>query len=436
MSNVLKGIKVLDVAQVAAVPMCARHLADYGADVIHVEHAKRGDSWRVQQAGHGGGSGVPSEINYTWEAYNRNKRSLSLDLSRDSGKEILYKLVEDTDIFLTNLLIPEREKHKVNYEILKGINPKLIYGSLTGHGKKGPYRDTPAYDTTVFWGRSGVSRTLTNPGMSGPGLRPTIGDVVAGSNLAFGIMMALYHRDKTGIGQNIEVSLLQTGIYQLTFDVSCALATGIDPIDYKTTTLQEMDADVVEKGNRLKAQLKETMTQLGDLYRENAPNPLANLYFTRDNKQIIFNALQADRYWPRFCRIIKRPDLLNNPKYSTTDARKENNRELYHILRDTFLSKTLAEWLPELVDTPFAPMQNTVDVVNDPQAIENDMFTSIEHPTYGPMKVIASPLSMSETPATYRLPSPEFSQHTEEILLELGYDWEDIIRFKDDGAVA
>ncbi|HEY91842.1 MAG TPA: CoA transferase [Dehalococcoidia bacterium] len=436
MTAVLEGIKVLDVSQVAAVPMGARHLGDYGADVIHVEHATRGDSWRVLQAGHGGGAGVPSEINYNWEAFNRNKRSLALDLSHESGREILYKLVENADVFLTNLRLPEKEKHKISYEALKLVNPKIIYGSLTGHGTKGFNRETPAYDTTVYWGRSGVSSTLTNPGLSGPALRPAFGDVVAGMSLAFGVMMALYHRDKTGLGQEINISLLLTGIYQLTFDVSAALATGQDIVQYRLNPPEVLDPDLMKRRDGLIAQVQESMAQLGDLYRENAPNPLANLFYTKDGKRIIFNALQPDRFWAEYCRVIERPDLVEDPRFSTTEARAENNTELYHILRDAFLTKTLEEWTPDFVNLPFAPMQDTVDVANDPQAIANDMFIPVEHPTYGPIRVIASPLDLSETPATYRLPAPEFSQHTEEILLEIGYSWEDIAGFKEKGTIA
>jgi len=432
----LEGIKVIDVAQVAAVPMCARHLADFGADVIHVEHAARGDSWRAQQAGHGGGAGVPSEINYNWEAFNRNKRSLALNLSHDLGREIIYKLVEGADVFTTNLRIPEQEKHRVRYDDLRSINPKLIYACLTGHGKKGPNRETPAYDTTVYFGRAGVISTLTVPGLTGPSTRPAFGDVVAGLGLAFGIVTALYHRDRTGVGQEVDMSLLHTGIYQLTFDVSCALATGQDVVEYRLNPPEVLDEELKKQRDELIGEVQEAVGRLGELYRQNAPNPLANRYTTRDGKAIAFNALQPDRYWAEFCRVIERPDLVEDPKFSSTEARTLNKRELYEILNQAFLTRTLAEWTPDFVGLPYAPIQNTVEVANDPQAQANDMFLPVDHPIYGPMKVIANPVNLSETPATYRMPSPEFSQHTEEILLETGYSWEDIARFKEQGVIA
>jgi len=144
MPDVLKGIKVIDVSQVAAVPMCSRHLGDFGADVIHIENPRTGDSWRTLQAGHGGNAGLPSEINYNWENYNRNKKSMTLNIGTDAGREIFYKLIKDADVFVTNLRLYEIEKFKVSYETLKKINPRLIYGALTGFGKKGPDKDMPA----------------------------------------------------------------------------------------------------------------------------------------------------------------------------------------------------------------------------------------------------------------------------------------------------
>ncbi|MEE9557165.1 MAG: CoA transferase, partial [Candidatus Adiutricales bacterium] len=139
MTMALEGLKVIDVAQVAAVPMCARHLADFGADVIHIENAQTGDSWRNLQAGHGGGpAGVPSDLPYNWEAFNRNKKGVAIDLSKEGGRKIIYRLTENADVFVTNLRLSEREKLGVRYEDLIKINPRLIYGSVTGHGMKGP----------------------------------------------------------------------------------------------------------------------------------------------------------------------------------------------------------------------------------------------------------------------------------------------------------
>ncbi|MBW1710777.1 MAG: CoA transferase [Deltaproteobacteria bacterium] len=436
MSKALDDIKVIDVSQVAAVPMCARHLADFGADVIHVENAKTGDSWRNLQAGAGGGpAGTPSDIPYNWEAYNRNKRSLGLDLSKENGRKIVYKLVKDADIFLTNLRLSERKKLGMEYETLKKINPRLVYGSVTGHGLNGPDNDMPAYDTTVYFARSGIHHMLTFPGMAaGPDPRPALGDNVAALGLAFGLMTALHARDKIGQGQEVETSLLYTGIYQLTFDMAGTLVTGEDHTQYRLDNYEGTEEEIKER-DELIAGVQAAVGRLGAFYRARHPNPLANTLVTKDGKVVRFNALQPDRYWTKFCKIFEIEDLEHDPKFATIEARQENRKELNHILEEGFSKKTLDEWRPLIADIPSSPFHTLVDVMNDPQAKANDWFPTFDHPSYGPMKIMANPINLSETPATVRLPAPEFSQQTEEVLLEAGYTWDEIAQFQDEKVI-
>lgn len=435
MSMALEGLKVIDVSQVAAVPMCARHLADFGAEVIHIENAKTGDSWRNIQAGIGGGpAGIPSDIPYNWEAFNRNKRSLAIDLSKEGGRGIIYRLTENADVFVTNLRLGERKRFGVEYKTLNRLNPRLIYGSVTGHGMKGPENDKPAYDTTVYWARSGVDHMLTIPGMSGPNPRPAFGDNVAGLGLAFGVMTALYARDKIGVGQEVDISLLNSGLYQLTFDVAAALATGQDEQEYRVQAFEGTEEER-QHMDELMVEARASLKRLGDFYRERLPNPMANTYETKDGKRIRFTALHADRYWAEFCKLIGRKDLEQNPKFATMDSRRENRKTLYHIFREAFLSKTLDEWRPLISELPAAPLQTLIDVINDPQARANNFFLSYDHPTYKRMEIMNSPVNLSKTPATIRLPAPEFSQHTEEVLLEAGYTWEDIAELKEDEVI-
>jgi len=435
-SMALEGIKVIDVSQVAAVPMCARHLADFGADVLHIENAATGDSWRNLQAGAGGGpAGIPSDLPYNWEAFNRNKRSVAIDLSREGGRKIIYRMVEKADVFLTNLRLIERNKFGLEYETLNTLNPRLIYGSVTGHGRHGPDKDMPAYDTTVFWARSGVSHLLTIPGMSGPNSRPAFGDNVAGLGLAFGVMAALFARDRLGVGQEIDTSLFFTGLYQLTFDVAAALATGRDEMEYRLEEAFEGTEEEREQRDVLIRESRTAIKRLADFYRERLPNPMANTYETWDGKWIRFNALQADRYWAKFCKLIGREELEKDFRFATLEAREENRKELYHIFREAFLIRSLEEWRPLILDLPASPVQNLVEVINDPQVRANNFFLPYDHPTYGPMEIMASPVNMSKTPATIRMAAPEFSQHTEEVLLEEGYSWEDIERFKEEGVI-
>ena len=407
MTFALEGIKVLDVSQVAAVPMAARHLADFGADVIHIEPPVTGDSFRVYQAGIGRGTGgVSSNINYNWENFNRNKRSLALDLSQEGGQEIIYKLLAKTDIFLTNLRLFEREKFSLEYDTLNRLNPRLIYGSLTGYGKNGPDRNAPAYDRIAYWARSGIPHRLSQPGMPPPDPSAAFGDNAAALALTYGVMMALYVRERTGVGQEVDLSLFHTGVYQISYDIAGALVTRQDCQEWKPRS------------------------------KEDAPNPLSMLYETKDGRWLQITIIQPDRYWSRFCQVIERQDLEHDLRFKSFELRLKNHADLYHILEEVFLSKTLDEWKPQLVGIPFSPLQNFIEVINDPQARANDFFVAYDHPTYGHIEVVANPIKLSQTPATIRMPAPEFSQHTEEVLLECGYTWEDIEQFKQQRIIA
>jgi len=436
MDFALEGIKVVDVSQVAAVPMCARHLADFGAEVVHVEHPLRGDSWRIFQKGQGtGSSGVESEVNYNWENFNRNKRSAAIDLAQEKGQKIIYKMVEKADIFMTNLRPFEKKRYRLEYDTLSQINPQLIYGSLTGYGKEGPDIDAPAYDTTAYWARSGIPHRLKAHGAASPGYTAAFGDNVAALGLAFGIVMSLYVRQKTGVGQEVDLSLFNTGVYQIGFDIAGALITGRDFEDWMLDRYKD-DEEKMKRRVELRDAVKEAISPLRDFFSENIPNPLSGAYETKDGRMLTFVILQPDLYWSKFCRAIGREDLENDPRFNSFDARVENCTALYHIFKDIFLTKTLAEWKPRLKELPYALQQNFVEVINDPQARANDFFVPIDHPTYGRIEVIANPVRLSRTPATIRMPAPEFSQHTEEVLLELGYTWEDIAQFKEGGVIA
>ena len=426
MGMALDGIKVVDVSQVAAVPIAARHLADFGADVLHIENPTTGDSWRVYQAGQGTGrAGVPSDINYNWENYNRNKRSVTVDITQEAGQKVTHRFVEQADVFLTNLRPYELERYNMQYDTLKQVNPRIIFGALTGFGKKGPEKDAPAYDATAFWVRSGIPYMFARPGMPNTGFRPAFGDNLAGLAIAFGVMVALHVREKTGVGQELDVALFHAGMYQLGFDIAGALATGLDYADWREEPPPE---DV--------ARVEEALAPVTAFYRSKVVNPLAGRYITKDKRMIVFVVLQPDRYWAKFCRAIEREDLIDDPRFNSYEARVENCQFLYPVFDDIFKTRTLEEWKPLLEGIPYAPHQSLLEAINDPQARANDFFVAYDHPTYGRIEGIANPVKLSETPPTVRMPAPEFGQHTEEVLLEYGYTWEDIARFKEQGVVA
>lgn len=409
MALALEGIKVVDASQVAAVPMAARHLADFGAEVIHIENPAGGDFWRGHHRPGGAArhNAVQSPINYSWENFNRNKRSMTLNLSQQGGQKVLYKMVEKADVFMCNFRPYELEKFNLGYEKLRQINPRLVYASLNGFGGKGADKDAPAFDASAYWVRGGLQYMLTGAaGATPPGFRPAFGDSVAALIVAMGIMIALFVRERTGVGQAVEASLLQTALYQMSFDVAGALVTGRDFSEWRVRS------------------------------REELLNPLAMQYRTKDGRRIAIMAVQPDPYWSRFCQAIERADLEHDPRFASFEPRTENHVELLHILDEVFLTRTLDEWKARLEGVPFAVEQNLLEVINDPQARANDFFVPFDHPTYGRMEVVANPVKLSETPATIRMPAPEFGQHTEEVLLEHGYTWDDIAQLKEQGIIA
>jgi crotonobetainyl-CoA:carnitine CoA-transferase CaiB-like acyl-CoA transferase len=238
-------------------------------------------------------------------------------------------------------------------------------------------------------------------------------------------MTALYVREKTGIGQEIDVSLFHAGLYQLSFDINGALATGLDFSDWR----ENPPAELVEKAQKVNQQIAE-------FYSAKLANPLNAAYDTKGGRRIRVLSLQPDRYWSKFCTAIGRADLANDPRFQTTDGRAQCNTELRQAIGQTMLTRTLEEWVPLLEGMPYAPVQTPKEAAFDPQAMEAGFIVSYDHPATGQVKQLASPIGMSETPATYRLPAPEFGQHTEEVLLEYGYSWEEIAQLKEEGVIA
>jgi crotonobetainyl-CoA:carnitine CoA-transferase CaiB-like acyl-CoA transferase len=410
MTTTLEDIKVIEIAGAAAVPMAGRLLSDWGADVVRIEHPATGDAMRHVQAsaalagtmGGGATTIALSEIPYETLNYNRNKRSLTLDLSQERGQEIVHKLVEKADVLLSNMRPYEMAKWKLEYETLSQLNPRLIYASMNGYGQKGADRNAPGYDIIAAWARSGAQELL-----QASGFRPAFIDNVGGMSMACGIMTALFIRERTGLGQEVSLSLFQTGVFQISYDVAGALVTG------------------------------KNFDEWGITDREDFPNVLSIPYQTKDGRTLRLCILQPDLYWSKFCRSIEREDLEHDPRFATFAAKIENNVALLHILDEVFLSKTLDEWRPRLNEAgiPWSPVQTLQELVNDPQARANDFFVPLDHPTYGRIEVVANPIKLSKTPATVKT-APEFGQHTEEVLLEHGYTWEDITKFKEEKVIA
>jgi crotonobetainyl-CoA:carnitine CoA-transferase CaiB-like acyl-CoA transferase len=405
MAMALEGIKVVEVAQAAAAPMGGRLMADLGADVIHIENPITGDSHRYFQSTpddpRTAGRGVPSNVNYNWELYNINKRGITLNLASEDGRQIIHRLIEKADVFTSNLRPTELEKFKLEYETLNKINPKIIFASLTGYGRNGPNKNSPGYDIISYWARAAIPYL-----MDALGFRPAFGDNLGGLMLAFGIMTALFVRERTGMGQEVDMSLFGLGVFQMSFDVSGALIE------------------------------KREFEEWRPRGREDSRNPLVGMYATKDARQLVLMCLQPDLYWSKVCQAIEREDLIDDPRFNTFEGRATNRMELFSILDEAFMNKSMDEWKPILAGIPSAPIQNLLEVINDPQARANDFYVTLDHPAHGPMEVVAPPVKLSKTPASVRTAAPEFNQHTEEVLLEAGYTWEEIERFSKEGIIA
>ena len=415
MESPLENIKVIEWATMAAAPMAGRLLADWGAEVIHVEHPVSGDPWREWVTVDG--NELPPGTKYSfWEHYNRNKRSITLDLDQEKGLEVLRKLIEGADVFITNRRPYALKKYNLEYESLKGLNPRLIFGSLTGYGRKGPDQDLPGHDILAFWARSGFLYQLQQGDSAppSPGYRTlAAGDKVNALALACGLILAILARERTGLGQEVDVSLLHTGIFTLA------------PIALTLGNFEQLFETPEEYEKYLRRERDEV-------------SPLVISYETRDKRWLQLSLAPPDPYWPTFCRAIERAELEKDPRFDTVESRMENQAALFHLLEEVFREKTLAEWKERFdkLDLLWSPVQSPKEVLADPQVIENDMIVPFEHPEFGPIKVVSNPVKLSQAPATLRRHAPEFGEHTEEVLLEIGYSWDDIEQLRACGVIA
>lgn len=405
MASVLEGIRVIETASAFAGPMAGRLLADWGADVIHVEHPVRGDLSRSRRRGLQSGNSIYSEIDYGAQNHNRNKRSMSLDISKEGGLKVIYGLLKEADVFLSNFRPRELEKFNLEYEDLSRLNPRLVCANMSANGRKGPGGNLPGFEGTSYFSRSGMLHVLQAPGIAPCQIPNGLGDYVAGLALAYGIVGALFMREKTGVGQEVDVSLFQTGVFALSYDVAGALVTRQDR---------------------------------QPVHRKDLANALMNFYQTKDGRWVRFVIAQPDLYWTRFCGALQRKDIETDARFADFDHRVQHHVELFHAVEAAILTRTLAEWAPRFDEAglPWGAVQTLPEVISDPQAKANSFFLPLDHPTHGEMEVVAGPVRLSGSIATAGKPAPEFGQHTEEVLLEYGHSWEDIAQYKEQRVIA
>ena len=405
MSMILEGITVLDWTIFQQGPVASMILGDMGANVIKIEERVGGDLGRgmFKVAGAMVG-GVEIQRNPYFEAGNRNKRSLTVDVKKDKGKEIVYKLVEKADVFVQNFRMGVAERRGLDYETLSKRNPQLIYAHGSGWGPKGPDKDSPSADYTGI-ARSGLMEIAGEPGMDPVPIQGGIADQSGAVMTAMGVLAALLHRERTGVGQKVDASILG-GITYLMGHPLCFC----------------------------------TMANLWGMRigRKTAGNPIWNYYKCADNKWIALAHLSPDKFWPLVCSAMGLEHLEKDPRFDSMEHRTVNSQELIGILDETFASKERPEWevLFKEKGVIFAPVNNTKDVTEDPQMLANDYITEFDHPVFGPTKTIGFPITFEKTPMSIQREAPEFGQHTEEILTEtLGYTWDDIAKLKDEEVI-
>ena len=382
----LQGLRVLEIANWLAVPAAAAMLADMGADVVKIE-PPQGDAWRGFRLDAVYPGSFP--MNYAFALDNRGKRSVVLDFGVSEARDVVMKLVDSADVLLTNLVPERRQRYGLTYQQVSARNPRIIYLGFSGYGSEGPDRDRLGFDYAAFWARSGIMGLIGEPDAPPSPQRPGMGDHSTAPLLVSGVLAALLARERTGRGQEVSGSLLNTGLWVLGTDVQATLVSRQSP--------QRVS-------------------------RTQASNPLWNTYQCRD-AWLMLVMPQPDPYWPAMCAAIDRPELAGDPRFATFDARRANARDLVTLFEAAFLSETRAEWGHRLDrhGLIWAPVQQLADVVEDPQVQANGFFTTVDHPTHGPYQTIGLPLKFSESDVQVRGPAPEIGQHTEEVLLEAGH---------------
>jgi crotonobetainyl-CoA:carnitine CoA-transferase CaiB-like acyl-CoA transferase len=408
MIQVMKGIRVLEVAQFTFVPAAGAILADWGADVIKVEHPVRGDT----QRGFINMGGVTLDpLRHTLiEHPNRGKRSVGIDLATPDGQQVLFELAKTADVFLTNYLPAVRQKNRFDVEHIRAVNPNIIYARGSAYGDKGPERDVGGFDGTAFWSRSGVAHSMTPPELEGPlsqGI-PAFGDSIGGMFIAGGISGALLHRERTGEAVELDVSLLSTAWW----------ASG-------AVIAQGMEKGVITRNS---------MPTSGG----GARNPFSGNFRTSDGGTINLcintpHGLIRDTF-----AHLGIPEAADDPRFADALKLFENSKAASALMVEAFATQPFAYWREHLktMKGQWAPIQSFLELINDAQAIANDMIIEVEGADGGaPLRLVRGPVQFNGEPLqTTR--APQASEHTEIVLLELGLDWDRIEALKSKGAIA
>jgi formyl-CoA transferase len=378
MSGALAKIKIVEAASYVTGPFASQLLADMGADVIKIEEPKRGDPFR--------GWG---EKNYsaTFCSLNRNKRSVTLDLRTEAGRNIAFKLAVGADVLIENFRPGVMDKRGLGYEQIRAANPKIIYCSISGFGQQGPYRDMPGYDT-IGQARSGLLSLLTDPGKP-QGMGISFSDHLTGMYACYGVLAALVNRLITGEGQRVETSLLRASVSFVAENAARYFETG----------------DVPRRAHR---------TKTAGVFA----------FVDQDGRSFVLHMSSPDKFWRGMFEVVGRPQWADDARFRDRKGRIDNHDALSEMLQDIFRKGRREDWLRRLQekDVPAAPLNTLDEVFQDPQVKTYGFPNEVEHPKMGKVKMVGNAVDLSRTPPRMDVPPPMLGEHTEEVLTALGYD--------------
>jgi crotonobetainyl-CoA:carnitine CoA-transferase CaiB-like acyl-CoA transferase len=402
----MEGVRVLEVAQFTFVPAAGAVLADWGADVIKVEHAETGDAQRGLSAlmGMPVGSGSFAPL---MEHPNRGKRSIGLALEQPEALDVLHELIRTSDVFLTNFLPRARRRLGIELDDVRKINPNIVYVRGSGFGAAGPDSEKGGYDSTAFWARGGSALGTTPTDYDGLCTMPAgaYGDSLGGMTIAAGIAAALFARDRTGETSVVDVSLLGVGAWATALSVGFALLAG------------------GPQARRAPGSSART-------------NPLVGNYRTADDRWMVLAMLQPGRYWPEFCQRIDREDLISDERFATVEALMANAASAAELVQQVLATRTLDEWTSRFagMEGQWAIAQDPWEVGQDPAMRANGLIAGVIDSEGTRRELVANPVQFDEKPAQLTR-APQFAEHTDEILRGLGKSDDELINLKVSGAV-
>ena len=392
----LAGYRVLELAHLIAGPVCGMYLADMGGDVIKIEQPTGGDASRTTYGTHYGGG--ESAVFVT---VNRNKRSAAIDLARPEGRAAFERLVARADVVIEAYRGGVAERLGIDWARLAPLNPRLVYCSLSAFGPDGPWREKPGVDMLVqaMGGVMAVTGDAEGPpALCGAPVLDTIGSLMAGQ----GILTALLHRERTGEGQRVDVSLLNGTLLAHAARLSVFLATGEEPGRWGSGHPYLVPFQAIE---------------------------------ARDGW--VYVAVWVDRLWTPFCEAIGRPDLAGDPRFATRADRLGRRAELTALLADVFRAHTIGEWMKRLEarDVLCAPVNRYADLPSDPQVMASGMLVEQEHPRAGRLRTLDTPIRFNRTPGGIRTPAPALGEHTDTVLTEAGLAPAEVARLRSSGVI-